>query len=701
MPVKIGVDVGGTFTKAVACDAHTSEIVAESVVPTTHSSDLGVAEGVVRTIAEVADDVGRSGAGRILLLAHSTTQAVNALLEGDTAAVGVLGIGRRPDLRRARRRTHLGDVRLAPGRTLQTRHAFIDASAGLDDHVVRAALGDLVDRGAEVLCISEAFGVDDPRGEWLGLEAAAELGVPACAGHELTGLYGLEMRTVTAALNASILPVALRTAEIVGDAVAREVPGATVLVMRGDGGAAALESMRRRPLFTAFSGPAASVAGALHHLSLADGVVVEVGGTSTNVSAIHGGRPVLSYVRVLDHVTSVRSVDVRVAGVAGGSMVRVGTRFGRLRVYDVGPRSAHIAGLPYCSFSDANAVREGEARLVAPKPGDPAEYVVVEAPGGRRYALTLTCAANALGVVPANAYARGNEAAARAGFKALERATGTPWRDLAESVLLRAAAKIAAVVSDVVREHRLAAPEIVGVGGGAGALVPEVARAMGLSHELPPQGEVISSVGDALSLIRVDIERGLPQLGVEDVSRIHREAEEAAVAAGAAPETVFTESHALPDRRALRVVAVGALPLTTGVPNGEVDDEELKLIAKHRLGEEAELIATTGFYSVFATNGSAERDFMIIDARGSIAASGRGHVFRDSGERVAATLPNAVEGLVRHIGPLAVAPVVKVVRGSRVVDLSLLNSAEKVVDAAVLECTSAGSEPVVVVATRS
>ena len=60
--------------------------------------------------------------------------------------------------------------------------------------------------GAEVICVSEAFGVEDARGEWLALEVAEELGVPACAGHELTGLYGLEMRTVTSAINASILP---------------------------------------------------------------------------------------------------------------------------------------------------------------------------------------------------------------------------------------------------------------------------------------------------------------------------------------------------------------------------------------------------------------------------------------------------------------------------------------------------------------
>src|SRR5918999_68430 len=340
--------------------------------------DVGVAEGAIRALADVAAEVGARDLGRIQLVAHSTTQAVNALLEGDTSIVGVLGLGRRPDVKRARRRTAVGEVRLAPGRRLVTRHNFLDVTSGLDRTRVMRAIRELRDEGAEVLCISEAFGVDDARGEWLALEVAEDLGIPACAGHELTGLYGLEIRTVTGALNASILPTALRTARMVEEAVERDVPGIPVLVMRGDGGAVGLDTMKRHPLLTAFSGPAASVAGALRHVAVHEGVVVEVGGTSTNVSTIRGGRPVLSYIRVLDHVTCVRSVDVRVVGVAGGSLLRVGRKMGRARLMDVGPRSAHIAGLAYACFSSLDELRDARPMLIAPRPGDPAEYLILE-----------------------------------------------------------------------------------------------------------------------------------------------------------------------------------------------------------------------------------------------------------------------------------------------------------------------------------
>ena len=273
MPVRIGVDVGGTFTKAVACESSTGEVVARSVAPTTHASGRGVAEGVLATLDEVIADV-RSQGEQVLLVAHSTTQAVNALLEGDTAVVGVLGMGRKPDLRKARRRTRPGDVSVAPGRKLVTRHAFLDVSDGLERRAVSDAIRGLVDEGAEVICASEAFGVEDARGEFLALEVAADMGIPACAGHELTGLYGLEMRTVTAALNAGILPAGVRTARFVDEAVKGDLGDIPLLVMRGDGGAADTAMLSRQPLVTAFSGPAASVSGALRHLSVEDAVVV-------------------------------------------------------------------------------------------------------------------------------------------------------------------------------------------------------------------------------------------------------------------------------------------------------------------------------------------------------------------------------------------------------------------------------------------
>ena len=82
MAVRVGVDVGGTFTKAVACDVADGRIVARSIIPTTHNAANGVAAGVASALEAVAADVEAAGLGPIALVTHSTTQAVNALLAG-------------------------------------------------------------------------------------------------------------------------------------------------------------------------------------------------------------------------------------------------------------------------------------------------------------------------------------------------------------------------------------------------------------------------------------------------------------------------------------------------------------------------------------------------------------------------------------------------------------------------------------------
>jgi N-methylhydantoinase A/oxoprolinase/acetone carboxylase beta subunit len=117
--LRLGVDVGGTFTKAVAVDPTSSEVVARAMAPTTRGGPDGVSGGVVAVIHELAREV---GPGRVGLVTHSTTQAVNAMLEGDAAPVGILGMGRAPDVRKARKRTAVAGA----------AREFLDVTAGLD-----------------------------------------------------------------------------------------------------------------------------------------------------------------------------------------------------------------------------------------------------------------------------------------------------------------------------------------------------------------------------------------------------------------------------------------------------------------------------------------------------------------------------------------------------------------------------------------
>ncbi len=187
-----------------------------------------------------------------------------------------------------------------------------------------------------------------------------EAGLAATCGHEITKLYGLTTRTRTAVINASILPKMIDTAEHDrGERARGRHSGAAddhARRRRRDGH----QEMRRRPVVTMLSGPAASVAGALMYLKVSDGIYFEVGGTSTNIGVIRNGRPTVKYARVGGHDTYVNSLDVRVIGIAGGSMVAPATA----ELVDVGPRSAHIAGLPYAAFAKPEDIVDPTDRVL-------------------------------------------------------------------------------------------------------------------------------------------------------------------------------------------------------------------------------------------------------------------------------------------------------------------------------------------------
>lgn len=667
--VRIGVDVGGTFTKAVGFDLEAGKVVAQAVVPTTHEEAEGPAAGVVQVVRTVADEV---GADRVELVTHSTTQAVNALLEGDVEVVGVLGMGRQPDLRKARKRTRLDDVELSPGKKLHVVREFLDITHGLTDETLDVALDRLEAAGATAICVAEAFAPEGGTTEKRAVAAAAARGLPACGSSEMTGLFGLELRAVTAALNASILPIAVRTDEFVERGVAEAGIAAPVMVMRGDGGATDPEGFRREPARTLYSGPAASVAGVLRFTRITDGVVVEVGGTSTNVAAIKAGKPALSYVQVASHATAVRALDVRVLGVAGGSMLRA--RKGRL--YGVGPRSAHIAGLGYCCYLDPADLEGAEAELVAPRGDDPAEYVALRLPDGRCVAITNTCAAVALDVVEPTDYAATNASreAALAGLGIAGAFLGLTAEETARRMLYASAQALADLVSEVGHEYELERPTIVAVGGGAGGLGRWLAQSLGFECFVPPSAEVISSIGDALSLVRVEVERTIVEPTAADSDALAAEAEAAVVRAGASTSSVDVRVEFESDRSTLRAVATGAVGLEAGALPGRppIDAGQAAAIAASR-GLPAP-VETGAFWIADSPAPAATRKRLdavaILDRFGDELATGVGGAVAGSDPHAAERVTSLVDKCTKRIGPMTVPPSVWLVRGSRLIGVA-------------------------------
>jgi N-methylhydantoinase A/oxoprolinase/acetone carboxylase beta subunit len=202
--IRVGIDVGGTFTKAIAIDIASGKFIGKTTIPTTHTSERGVADGIIIALRDLIKHF-RIERSEIELISHSTTQAVNALLEGDTVKVGIIGMGVGLEKSNVVKRTNIKNIELSLHKYLHTCYRFIDTSKYLDINEIIFTIASLKKEGANVLVVSEAYGVDDPSNEKYVMNYSD---LPITGGHELTGIYGLEIRTLTAAINAGLMPKA-------------------------------------------------------------------------------------------------------------------------------------------------------------------------------------------------------------------------------------------------------------------------------------------------------------------------------------------------------------------------------------------------------------------------------------------------------------------------------------------------------------
>jgi N-methylhydantoinase A/oxoprolinase/acetone carboxylase beta subunit len=173
--IKIGIDVGGTFTHAVAIDIADFSIVGKACVPTTHTADEGVAKGVVDSMLNLIKE-SKILPQEVKLIAHSTTQATNALLEGDVAKVGVIGLGKGIEKSRVKKETNLFNIQLATNKLLPIEYEFLDSKEDLTELLIKNTIEKLIKRGAEVIVASEAFGIDDCKNEDKIIEIAEKWG---------------------------------------------------------------------------------------------------------------------------------------------------------------------------------------------------------------------------------------------------------------------------------------------------------------------------------------------------------------------------------------------------------------------------------------------------------------------------------------------------------------------------------------------
>ena len=701
--IRFGIDVGGTHTKAVAIDNTTHEIIGKSSVMTTHDHELGVAAGVVQAFKNCMKEH-NINPDEVVFIAHSTTQATNALLEGDVANVGVLGMsGGGLEGLLAKNQTKIPDIELGTGKVIRMSHTFAKTK-GFTSETANKAIDELLDKDAQVIVASKAFGVDGFEEETLTQAEAMKRSIPCTVASDITKLYGLTVRTRTAAINASILPKMLETANSTEESVRRTGIQVPLMMMRGDGGVMEVAEMKKRPVLTMLSGPAASVVGALMYLRASNGIYFEVGGTSTNIGVIKNGRPTVNHSIVGGHRTYISSLDVRVLGVAGGSMVRAAHN----KLIDVGPRSAHIAGLPYSAFTPAEEIEEPELEFFRPKPDDPEDYVAIKLKSGKRLAITNTCAANVLKLIEPQYFAYGNYESCCKAMKPFADYLGVSIEEAARQILAKSCEKIVTVINDLAVQYKLETDQmvLVGCGGGAASLIPFTAQEMNLKYNIPENAEVISSIGVALAMVRAVVERVIPNPSVQEISEIKREAKQLAVDSGALDDSVEVQIEIDTQTQKVTAIAMGSTEVQTTDLLKACTEDEAKALAADSMNVSASLVTTeasNGSLYVFASDIGRVHTIRIVDKKGFIKIQRRdGKVEETTVENVYTSIQSLWDTCSAYVADTVLVPDIYVLMGSRVLEFESMQSVDQVEKILATEIGLADkSEKLIVVAAKN
>lgn len=318
----IGIDTGGTYTDAVVITAQGHRVVASAKALTTRGDlAVGVAEALGRALAACPDPDMRDKVG---LVSVSTTLATNAVVEGHGSAVGVLLIGF--DRGMTERAGFSARLPNTPVEIIAGGHDHNgDAASALDEAAIeRAALA--LGPGVEAFAVAAAFAIRNPAHERRARDIiVAATGIPVTLSSELSSALDAPRRALTAALNARLIARISSLIRAVSRAMADFGLKAPLMIVKGDGTLALAEAVATRPIETILSGPAASVVGAVALSGLPDFILSDMGGTTTDLAIVEGGRPRLAEDGAIvgGWRTMVHAMDVRTIGLGGDSEIRI------------------------------------------------------------------------------------------------------------------------------------------------------------------------------------------------------------------------------------------------------------------------------------------------------------------------------------------------------------------------------------------
>ena len=373
--LRIGIDTGGTFTDIVSVDIVSGATLVTKVASTPANPAIGLLRGVNR-ILEASGVTTESVAG----LAHGTTVATNALLQGAINSLGlIVNAGFRHILEIARQSVPEGygnsyfwvkPDRIVPLQFVREVGGRLDFHGNqlrpLDEDSVRTAAKFFRAQGVRAIGICLLHSYANDAHERRAAEIVAEEYPEATLSLSCVVLpeYREYERAVTTLVDAFVKPHMERYLKRVHQELGPGLQDKPFLVMQSSGGVASADQVVRKPITTALSGPAAGALGSAVIAEIAgfpDLVTLDAGGTSTDLCLIEGGKPqVTNGGSVGPFPVRIPMIDIETIGTGGGSIAWI-SREGHLKV---GPRSAGAEPGPMCypnggsepTITDANLV---------------------------------------------------------------------------------------------------------------------------------------------------------------------------------------------------------------------------------------------------------------------------------------------------------------------------------------------------------
>ncbi len=330
MSHRLGIDVGGTHTDAVILDEK-NRLVAKTKARTTPD----VTTGIVQALKQILEQPGVDR--RYIAFAMlGTTHCTNAITERKhLSRIASIRIGAPATLSIPPLFSWPADLRdIVAHKTfiIHGGHEFDGREISrLNEKEIAAMMRELKGQ-VDAVAVTSVFAPVSPAHELqLAERLRTELAVPITLSHEI-GTLGLLERENAAALNSALMRTAQMAFSAFIDAMAKQGIRARLFLGQNDGTLMAADYALRYPILTIASGPSNSLRGGAFLSGLKDAIVVDVGGTTTDVGVLVGGFPRESAVAVdIGGVrTNFRMPDLISIGLGGGSRVR--RENGRVRV---------------------------------------------------------------------------------------------------------------------------------------------------------------------------------------------------------------------------------------------------------------------------------------------------------------------------------------------------------------------------------